>query len=121
MSLLRAFLALFKRQKKIEVIRREETTITLDEWRSTPDLVKIAQSVWSNPDFRLMISCLKNESPAYFVLPDDASPGRSVAIQRRCEGYNFAINNLEAMRTLRTVPEPLESTFEPEETESKEL
>jgi hypothetical protein len=104
-------------QRKIEVIRRDENKLTLAEWRSSAELVALAGKVWSNPDFRMMIACLRNESPANFVLPDDAQAMRSVAIQRRTEGYTMFLANLEAMAIFSQPPEPLESTFEPEERE----
>lgn len=77
----------------------------------------MAMKVWANPDFRMMVSCLKNESPANFVLPDDAAPTRSVALQRRTEGYLMFLANLEALARFEQKPEALEATFEPEEEE----
>lgn len=111
----------FRRQKRIQVIRREETKITLAEWRADYDLVKLARSVWINPDFRLMMACLRNENPAFGVLPDDAPPTRSIALQRRAEGYIMALSNLEAMATLEQKTESLEPTFEEEENPSPSI
>jgi len=113
---LRALLTRFFRpERKIVVVRREETKLTLSEWQSDRDLVKLAAKVWANPDFRMMVSCLRNDSPANFVLPDDALPTRSIALQRRGEGYLMAITNLEAMARFVQPAELLEPTFEPEE------
>lgn len=105
----------FVRRKSVQVVRISETKLSLSEWRASSELVKLAHAVWQNPDFRLMVSCLKNENPAYFVLPDDANPSRSVALQRRAEGYNMAITNLEAMATLDSIGDMPEPTFQPEE------
>ncbi len=109
-------LALFKRRpRKIEIVNRDEAKISLSEWRTDPELVKVAMRVWNNPDFRLMVACLRNETPAFLVLPDDASPTRCIAIQRRSEGYTMALANLEAMATFQSPPAEVEATFEPEE------
>lgn len=105
----------FRRRKQFQIIQRDETKISLQEWRSDMELAKLARKVWANPDFRLMVACLRNESPANLVLPDDALPHRSVALQRRQEGYLMAIANLEAMAEHSQPVEQLESTYgEPE-------
>lgn len=109
------FFRFLKPTKQIQVIRREEAKLSLQEWRDDIDLVKLAARVWQNPDFRLMVSCLRNESPSNSVLPDDAPPHRSIALQRRAEGYLMALANLEAMAIMERKTEPLEPTFEPEE------
>lgn len=101
---------------KIRVMVRDQTRITLDEWRSRPDLIKIASRFLNDPMFRMMMDVLRtthfqNSAMGIFgVSIEDRA-----AMQARCEGYTIALNNLEAMGDYQKPKQELEPTFEPEE------
>jgi len=100
---------------EVKIIRKSETTLRLQDWQANPELIKVGRRVMANPDFQMMISVLRNEHPGHVVISDDAPPTRSVAIQRRGEGYTMALANLEAMGKLIEPEKPFEATFENEE------
>lgn len=105
-------LRLWRRQKQIQVVQRENTNLTLDEFRTDPNLVNTARKLWSHPDFRLLIDVMENSHPAFSVLPPNSHPEVRAAHQAKCEGYTMALANLEAMavEVNRTTIEP---TFDP--------
>jgi len=101
-------------ERKIEVVRRESTSLRLDEWRSQPELVALADAVWRNHDFRLMLQVVQTESPGNFAVLSGDLETRALH-QARSEGYNLALAHLKALRiSVNTVPE-LEATYEAEE------
>ncbi len=98
----------------IKVIRRESTTLRLEEWRSQPELVAMADAIWKNENFRLMLQVAANESPGNFAILSGNMEARAMH-QARTEGYNLYLANLKAMRVLVSKTQELESTYEPEE------
>jgi hypothetical protein len=115
MRLLNYILTMFgKNRKRIEVIRRESTGLRLQEWRSQPELVAMADAVWKNADFRLMLQVVMNESPGNFAILSGDMETRAMH-QARTEGYNLLLANLKAMCVLAEKAHELESTYEPEE------
>lgn len=103
-----------KSKPRIEVIRRESTSLRLEEWRSQSELVAMADMVWRNPDFRLMLQIAQNESPANFAVLVGDMESRALH-QARTEGYNLLMANLKAMRVPIDRTEQIETTYEPEE------
>jgi len=99
-------------------VRREAAKLRLYEWRRSPKLVTEARRVFELESFRIMLDVLKNENPANLVLPLGSTPADRSAIQCRAEGYAMALANLEAMCNPAETMEPLEATFEPEQTQS---
>jgi hypothetical protein len=116
MQLLNYILTMFgkKQPPKIEVIRRESTSLRLDEWRSQPELVAMADVVWRNPDFRLMLQVVQNASPANSPVVLSSIEARAIH-QARTEGYHAALFNLSVMRIPNDKIEELEATYEAEE------
>lgn len=115
MRLLNYILTMFgKKQKRIEVVRRESTVLRLDEWRSQPELVALADAVWKDEDFRLMLQVVQNGSPANSPVVLSSIEARAIH-QARTEGYHAALFNLSVMRIPNDKIEELEATYEPEE------
>jgi hypothetical protein len=100
--------------KPIKVIHRESTSLRLEEWRSQPELVAMADAVWKNENFRLMLQVAMNESPGNFAILSGDMETRAMH-QARTEGYNLMLANLKAMRAPADTAHELESTYEPEE------
>lgn len=100
-------------EKRIEVIQRDSTTLSLKEWRSDQGLVGQAASVHANPTFKLMRNVMENEHPARMMLPSSATLEQRALFQSLCEGYNLALSNLEALAKLSIPGKPLESTYQP--------
>lgn len=103
-----------KKQTRIEVVRRESTSLRIEEWRAQSELVKMANSVWLNSDFQLMMQVAQNECPGNFALLSGGLDDRAMH-QARTEGYNLALANLKAMRVPVDRAQELEATYEPEE------
>lgn len=91
------------------------TELRLSDWQASTELVVSAQKLKRDPAFRTMLDVLRNESPANFALPiTGMTADDRIAHASRIEGYNLALNNIDAMAHLNNTREPLEATFEPE-------
>ena len=80
------------------------------------ELVSLADTMWKNEDFRLMLQVVQNESPSNFAILSGGLEERALH-QSRIEGYNLALANLKALRVSADKIETLETTYEPEELE----
>jgi len=94
------------------VVHREVSRLTVDEWRSNPDLVKMALRVLSNPEVRTMMDTLRNSHIGRYTGTNMTMEGRAIH-QAQTEGYNTALNNLEALAIELKLHVEIESTFEP--------
>lgn len=103
-------------EKRTEVVRVESTELRLQQWRGTSELIAMADGVWRNQDFRLMMQVAQSESPGNFAVLSGDVETRALH-QARTEGYNMALANLKAMRVPVDKVEELEATYEPEETQ----
>lgn len=119
MNPLRMFANLFRRrsqpQPEIVVIPRQPNQILIAEWRATKDLVAKARAVLSDPDVRMMLDTVRNSAPLLSVTSEYLpSHVRSVMLGR-IEGYEMAMNDLEALASYAEPKEMPEATFEPQE------
>ena len=105
-----------KKPQRIEVVRKDSTQLRLNEWRAHGEMLKIADTLWKDADFQLVMQVIANESPANFALLTAGIEDRALH-QARTEGYNLALANLRAMRVPSEKTEVLESTYEPETTD----
>lgn len=105
---------LFRINPAIHVVRRESTALRLEEWRSQPELVALADTVWRTENFRMMIQVTQTESPGNFAVLSGDLETRALH-QARTEGYNLALAHLKAMRVPADRIQELEATYEPEE------
>ncbi len=103
----------FKRRRRQEhdIIRRDRCLMLLDEWQSSPGLVKMAQSHLNHPEVRLMLDVVHNAITWRNELPLDAPPHARVALQSRSEGYSQCLANLEALGKFDPKAELGEETF----------
>jgi len=102
-------------ERQIEVVRRDSTTLTLDEWRSDPKVCAAAAKVLADPTVRMMLDVLRNNHLGMMVLPMGSSLEVRACVQSLSEGYSMCLNNLEAMAIHKPVGKDLQPTFEPEE------
>jgi hypothetical protein len=104
-------------RKLIHVVRRDQTQVTLEEWRTNPAMVKMARKFLDDPQFMMLVDVLRN---AHFI--NYSLPVRGVvmedraAMQARGEGYTACINNMFAMGEMLKSSDELKETFESEET-----
>jgi hypothetical protein len=109
--------SLFYRSKPDQLVRFKypEVRLGLTEWRKNEQLVSEMMKISSQPIWRAMMAVMRNESPAEIKLPQMNTPITDrAALQAQTEGYQMAINNLEAM-SIVDVPIPDEpATFAPE-------
>ena len=99
-------------KRQIKVVRTTE--LRLKDWIADPTLVAQAGKLMNLNVAQAMLAVLRNESPANYELPIGATHDDRIAHACRIEGYNLAVNNLEAMNKSGTHHDFIESTFEPE-------
>lgn len=103
---------------KVRLVDRPHTHLRANEFRADKELVHLAASVLANPNMQLMLAVMKNEHPAFDVLPLGTSANDRLLIQGRSEGFTIALATLESLGTKAQLPERLVSTFgavEPQE------
>lgn len=103
-----------KKPKPVQVRVIHSTSMRLEEWRSSPELVTYAQRLFNTPEFQTLLGVLRNESPSNFGLGIGASHDDQIAHSYKAAGYNLCLNNMEAFTRIETQSEPLKATFEPE-------
>lgn len=97
---------------------REPWKLTLDEWRRQDQMVLESRALSRNLTYRAQMDVMRNVHPVHLVFPaTGVSPTDRIVHQAKCEGYELALNNLEAMTKSLKASRPLEATFAaPEET-----
>ena len=107
---------LFKDRKKLVIVRRDPSRLTLEEWRGSGVLVKMARKYLENPEFRLMMDVLRNSSYLNYSLAAGMPMEERAFMQARGEGYCACLSNLEALGDYIVPKDSMEATFElPEE------
>lgn len=101
---------------KAPLVPRDTKDFTLSDWRKNAALVSSAMSLSTNKTFKLQVEILRNESPSHIVLQLGVSPNDRIVMQARIEGYELALNNLEAFSKPLKLADRLQSTFEAPET-----
>jgi xanthine dehydrogenase iron-sulfur cluster and FAD-binding subunit A len=97
--------------KRVEVIKRDISKLTLQEFRSNARLTSGAAATLSADFAVIMMQVLKNMHPgATLVMPSADLQTRAVA-QARAEGYTLAIANLESMAIFKQTETPIEATY----------
>jgi hypothetical protein len=107
---------IFSRKPKpiaLEIVRRDESKLRLFEWQQDPRLCGIAAKLLADPNWRLILSVLRNESPSRSVLSIGAAIEDRAVMQARGEGYEMALTYLEAMGTNVTPFVMPEAAFAP--------
>ena len=106
---------------RVVIVHRDISRITLDQWRSNPDTVKMASKHTNNPEVRQMIDVLRcSAAPHNALLPLEATMEARGVWQARIEGYNAALNDFESLGVLVKTNEAVEATYEPPETTAPE-
>jgi hypothetical protein len=103
---------------QIRIIHRDIARMTKEDWRSQPDLVKSATNVVASQTFKLMMDVIRNDHLASYYIPVATTEERA-AHQLRCEGYNLALKDLEALAVYEKPKVEIEAEFAPEELEPK--
>lgn len=102
-------------RSRLQVRILYSTEIRLEQWQRSAELVAQARRIFALPEFRAMLDCLRTESPANYSLPLTGVTREDRETHAlHIEGYNLALNNLEAMARLNEKGPALEATFEPE-------
>lgn len=100
-----------KPEVKIQVIHREVSRLTVEQWRGDPELVKLAIKVLAEPVIKNMLDVLRNSHIGRYTGTNMTMEGRAIH-QAQIEGYNTALNNLEALAVEYKQVQPIEATFE---------
>ncbi len=113
---LQILMRLFERRARPKVVAPPpRVDLTLTQWRERLDLVSDAARLHADPNFRLQLEVLLNESPVNYH--NLAQPAERTLGQ--IEGYNMALNNLVALASPAIGETPLEATFEAPKPELK--
>ena len=111
-----AFLRKPEPKVQIQLLRREPCRLTVMQWRSTPDLVKIASRCLHDHEFRSLLDVLEFNHPGNVSLPLSAESHMRAFWQARCEGYTAAISDLKSLAEHYKPTEDLPpATFEDEQ------
>lgn len=100
-------------ERPLAPILRDANTVRLSEWRAKESLVGASGQLATNKTYQLQMAVLQNEHPCHTVLALGVSPNDRLVHQARCEGYEMATNNLEAMCKPLKTQARLEATFAP--------
>lgn len=98
--------------RQITVVR--SSSLRLSDWTCDESLVKETNKLQQTPLFQAMLGVLRNESPGCYGVAMGATHDDRIAHACKAEGYQLALNNLEALGVLIKPQAFLESTFEPE-------
>jgi hypothetical protein len=102
--------------RKLLLIRRLSSRISIEEWRSNADLVTMARKFLNDPDFQIMIDALENAAPHNYIALREMSIDARAMEQSKSEGYQLALNNLFALGSPQVPKVDLEADFsQPEE------
>lgn len=94
--------------------------LSLKQWQTDDELVKLAKELSASTIFLAMLDVLRTESPGGWVLLKGLSDSDRLVQLGRIEGYQMALNNIDALSNRIPVRVPLEATFEPEEEKPEE-
>jgi len=82
---------------KVVIVKRDASRLTLQEWRSDPNLVRAAKKILDSSDFRIMLDIVRNENPVNQVFVGKVTMEERGIHQAYCEGYSVALNTLERL------------------------
>lgn len=106
-------MGLFKRKSVTQIKVIHSTSMRLEQWKSSQELVGYAQRLFATPEFQTLLGVLRNECPSNFGLSGGTHDDH-IAHAYRGEGYNLALNNLESLAALEKSKPQIEATFAPE-------
>lgn len=96
---------------RIVLVRTDSRQLTLGMFRDDENLVSQWQFLAGQPVMQAMLQVMRNEAPAHWL--HDLPTGDEKILQLgRIQGYEMALNNLEALASLVKPAAPLVATFE---------
>ena len=93
---------------------RRVATLTPEEYRSNPALVKAAGAKLNDPEVLTMLDVVWNAHPAFDVPIVTADLASRAVDQARGEGYTRALRVLQSLGEFTPPNKPIEATFEPD-------
>ena len=118
-SMFRAVAKWFRPSPRVQIVRRDISRVTMDEWRKNGDNAKLAAKYVNNPEVRMMLDVLRcSGSPHNSMLGLEAPMEARAAWQSRTEGYTAALNDFELLAVPVRHEEQIEATYEPAEEET---
>ena len=107
------FQRLFRKpQVRYEVIRRDVTRLRANEWRTSDTCIGIAQKFLRDPEFWLMLDCVRNDHPDKIFFLKEVSLEERALQQARIEGYMMCLNTLESLGTPMRQVADVRATYE---------
>ena len=103
-------------ESEIKVRMVASNTLTLKQWQASPVLIESAMKLGRDANFQMARSVLENEHPRHWVFAIfGVSPNDRIVHQAKIEGYELALNNLDALSKSQKNSKMLVATFEPPE------
>ena len=103
--------ALRRVEQSVHIAERERSNITLRDWQSDKSLTISAREHLSQPALQFMLDVLRNEHPGKWALSNADVEARALH-QARCEGYEMALANFEALGNFVPLREPLQAEYQ---------
>lgn len=108
-----------KRPVRYEIIRRDVTRIKPDEWRTSETCLGIAQKFLRDPEFWLLLDCVRNEHPDKIFFLKEVPLEERALQQARIEGFMMCLNTLESLGTPMRQVDQLRATYESPDAEMR--
>ena len=99
----------------VTLIERDRVSLRLHELRADERMAAGMASALNNQYMVVAADVLRNEHPAFNVLPPDAPEHVRAAHQAKCEGYTLCLANLLSMGTHQKINPELIADFSDEE------
>lgn len=106
--------ALFRRPQPIKLVPVNSLDLNMQAWRENEDLVKAWARLLRDPIVQSVIQTLRNESPLNYGV-EMPTPDSKILRLGVIEGYQLALNNIEALANIAKKHQPIEATFEASE------
>jgi hypothetical protein len=100
-------------QVRYVIVKRDITRLKPDEWRTNPTLVRLAKKFLDDPQFWMLLDCVRNEHPNKLAFFQSVPLEERALHQARIEGFMMCLNTIEALGTPQREREELQATYEP--------
>jgi hypothetical protein len=96
---------------KLQIIQRDPSRITLEEWKSDKTLCTEARKCLENPILQRLLDVVRNAHPSWQVLNYAGTVEERAFRQAQAEGYTMCIATLLSLAEYEQPKEQLEADF----------
>src|SRR5689334_11385532 len=99
------------RQVRVEVIKRDPLRLSMDEFRSDPELLKKAQAALRDPTIRQMLDCIHLNHIGRWQFPRSMEGELRTRFADMAVGYTMAMNDFESLGVAIPVQQEVPITY----------